>query len=58
MMTEHDKKLIEEAVRLAKKRDGWIYIDENEADTEEGRQELHNIASFAYHRDEYRAGLL
>lgn len=58
-MTEKDKKLIEEAYELVRKSsDGWIFIDENEADTEEARDKLHTIAMVAYHREEYSAGCL
>ena len=57
-MTEKDKKLIEEAYELVKRSDGWIFIDENEADTEEARDKLHTIAMVAYHREEYSAGCL
>lgn len=53
MITEHDKRLIEEA-----KQKSWEYIREEEAETEEGRRILHDMAINGYHRDEWRAGIL
>lgn len=52
-MTEHDKRLLEEARHLR-----WEDIDESKAETEEGREELHRIIMSKYHRDEYKAGMI
>lgn len=53
MLTEHDKALIEQARQMR-----WEDIDEDAAETEEGRAELHRIAISKYHYDEYKAGIL
>ena len=52
-MNEHDKRLVQEAMY---KR--WEEIDEDEAETEERRQKLHEIAVRKYHQDEYLHGIL
>ena len=52
-MTEKDKALVEKA-----KHQRWEDIDEDAAETEEGRTELHRIAVSKYHYDEYKAGML
>jgi len=52
-MNKHDKRLVQEAMY---KR--WEEIDEDEAETEEGRQKLHEIAVRKYHQDEYLHGIL
>ena len=52
MMTARDEML----VRKARKTD-WVLINEYEADTEEGRQALHDIIISKYLREEYKAGL-
>lgn len=53
MLTEHDKELIEQA-----RHQWWEDIREEDAETEEGRAELHRIAISKYHYDEYKAGML
>jgi len=53
MLTEHDKKLIEQA-----RHQRWEDIREEDAETEEGRDALHDIAIRKYHYDEYKAGIL
>lgn len=52
-MTEKDKALVEKA-----RHQRWEDIDEDAADTEEGRKALHDIAIRKYHYDEYKAGML
>jgi len=52
-MTDHDKALVEKA-----KTQRWEDIEEDEAETEEGRKALHDIAIRKYHYDEYKAGML
>lgn len=52
-MTEKDKALVEKA-----RHQRWEDIDEDAADTEEGRRALHDIAIRKYHYDEYKAGIL
>lgn len=52
-MTDHDKALVERAKHLR-----WEEIEEDEAETEEGKQALHDIAVRKYHYDEYKAGIL
>jgi hypothetical protein len=52
-MNEHDKRLVEKAQKL-----DWTLIDENEAETAEGRYELHNIIMRKYHHDELKADML
>lgn len=56
MLTEKDKKLIEEAYKVPYTE--WYLIDENAAETPEGKARLHSIASSKYHTEEYHAGLL
>lgn len=53
VMTEKDKKLIEDARHLS-----WDRIDEDEAETEEGREILHKMIMDDYHREEALAGIL
>lgn len=57
-MTAKDITLIEEAKK-------YSYIDwykvcdlEEQAESEEAREKLHNISTSLYHTDEYYAGLL
>ncbi len=52
-MTEHDKLLVEKAEHMC-----WEDIDENAAETEEGRWRLHRIIMRKYHYDEWQAGML
>lgn len=52
-MNDHDKRLVQQAIY---KR--WEEIDEDEAETEEGRRKLHEIAVRKYHQDEFRLGIL
>ena len=56
MLIEKDKKLIEEAYKVPYTE--WYLIDENVAETPEGKERLHSIASSKYHTEEYHAGLL
>lgn len=51
-MTERDRRLIEQA-----RQTGWEDIDEETADTPEGRAELHRICMAKYHLDEARCGM-
>lgn len=53
LLTDKDK----EAIREAKEK-AWTEIDENAAETEAGRYELHNIIIRKYHNEEFYAGLL
>lgn len=55
MLTEKDLKLIEEANKISYTR--WDLINEDKADTPEGREELHRIKMRKYHTEEYYAGL-
>ena len=52
-MNEHDKRLVEKARGL-----DWTLIDENEAETADGRYELHSIILSKYHKDELKADML
>lgn len=52
-MTEHDKALVEKARGMC-----WEDINEEDAETEEGRAELHRIIMRKYHYDEWKAGML
>lgn len=52
-MTEKDKELVEKA-----RHQCWEDIDEDAAETEEGRAALHSIIMRKYHYDEYKAGML
>ena len=52
LFTQKDKEAIEKA-----KASRWEDIDEDWAETEAGRDELHSIIMRKYHRDEYRAGM-
>ena len=52
-LPEHDRNLIDAAHHQC-----WEEIDEDAAETEEGRNVLHAIAVRKYHIDEYRAGML
>lgn len=53
MYTEKDKDAIERA-----ECSRWEDIDENWAETEVGRYEVHDIKMRKCHYDEYRAGML
>ncbi|MBR4228040.1 MAG: hypothetical protein IKR72_02955 [Bacteroidales bacterium] len=53
MMSEHDKQLVESS-----RHKRWEDINEDEAETPEGKQALHDIAVRKYHYDEYRAGMI
>lgn len=53
LYTEKDRAAIEKA-----KRSGCGEIDENWAETDAGRYEVHRIAVNKYHNEEYRAGML
>ena len=53
MMTEHDKALVEQARHMR-----WEDINEDDAETEEGKKALHDIAVRGYHYDEWKAGML
>lgn len=52
-MNEHDKELVEKARTLH-----WSEIDENEAETAEGRYQLHRIILSKYHKEELKADML
>lgn len=52
-MNEHDRALVEKA-----RNQRWEDIKEEDAETEDGRAELHRIAVGKYHYDEYKAGIL
>lgn len=52
-MNDHDKALIEQA-----RRKRWEDIDENEAETADGKRRLHRIIMGKYHREEWRNGML
>lgn len=61
-MTEKDKELIEKA-KLIDKNEGCVdwykVVDlEKEAESEEAKQFLHDMAVHMYHMEEYNAGLL
>lgn len=49
-MNEHDKELVEKAWRVSPY--DWSSIDENEAETEEGKRKLHDIMTYKYHMEE------
>ena len=49
-MTEHDQQLIEQA-----RKSRWEDIDEDAAETKEGRDELRRIIMRKYHKDELRS---
>ena len=53
LFTQKDKEAIAKA-----KSSCWEEIDENWAETEAGRYEIHSILMRKYHYDEYRAGML
>ena len=53
IMTEKDKRLIEDARHLS-----WDQIDEEKAETEEGRKILHKMIMDGYHQEEELAGIL
>jgi hypothetical protein len=52
-MNEHDRRLVQQAIY---KR--WEEIDEDEAETPEGKAKLHEIAVRKYHHDEFIHGIL
>ena len=52
-MNEHDRRLVQQAIY---KR--WEEIDEDAAETAEGKAKLHEIAVRKYHQDEYLHGIL
>lgn len=56
MINEHDKALIEKANDVPY-TEHWR-IRESEAETEEGRKELHRIYMRKYHEEEWSAGML
>lgn len=53
LFTQKDKEAIAKA-----KASRWEDIDENWAETEAGRCEIHSIIMRKYHYDEYKAGIL
>ena len=53
LLTPKDK----EAINRAKQSD-WTMIEEDWAETEAGRLEVHDIMMSKYHREEYQAGIL
>ena len=56
IMTKKDLELIEKAKHASDFNKPHDY--ENEAETEEAREKIHDIATFEYHLEEYNAGLL
>lgn len=52
LLTDKDKQAIQKAVNLH-----YADIDENEAETEAGRYELHSIVMRKYHNEEFKAGI-
>lgn len=52
-MTVKDQQAIEKA-----KASNWTEIDEGWAETEAGREEVHRIKMWMYHREERIAGML
>lgn len=55
-MTKKDLELIEKANHTLDFNKLYDYA--NEAETEEAREKIHDIAIYAYHLEEYNAGLL
>lgn len=55
-LTDRDKMLVEAA--RSKHYLDWADIDENAADTEEGKRRLHHIAMQKFHQEEAACGLL
>lgn len=53
---QHDLDLIEKFSQLH--YTDWGEINEDAAETEEGKQVLHRICSILYHYEEYKAGML
>lgn len=52
-MNEHDKALVATARGMR-----WEDINEEDAETVEGRSILHSIIMHKYHYDEYKCGML
>lgn len=52
-LTEKDQKAIERA-----RNTDWTEIEEDWAETEAGKEEVHRIKMRKYHRDELDAGML
>lgn len=52
-MNEHDKALVASARQMR-----WEDINEDEAETVEGRSVLHDIIMHKYHYDEYKCGMI
>lgn len=57
-MTDKDKQLIEAAKEVPYTEWERVYFMEQEAESEEARQELHHICNWLAHMEEYHAGLL
>lgn len=55
-MTKHDQELVDWAENLHYTE--WPEINENAAETEEGKLHLHNIAVRLYHYEEASCGML
>ena len=57
-MTDHDRQLIAQAEALSYSM--WPQIDDmaGQADSDEAREQLHDIAVRKYHYEEYSAGIL
>ena len=53
MMTKHDEALVRKA-----RSQRWEEIDEEAAETPEGRQALHDIIARKYHTEEFKNGTL
>lgn len=57
-MTDKDKQLIEAANRVPYTEWERVYFMEQDAESEEARQELHLICNRLAHMEEYYAGML
>lgn len=57
-MTDHDRQLIAQAEALSYSM--WPQIDDmaGQADSDEAREQLHDIAVRKYHYEEYSSGIL
>lgn len=53
LFTQKDREAIDRA-----KQSDWTMIEEDWAETEAGRLEVHDIMMSKYHREEYHAGIL
>ena len=53
LLTDADKRAIQKAIYAR-----WEDIDEDTAETDAGRYEMHRIAMQKYHAEEFNAGIL